>query len=58
MTNMNSPQCQALTIQQLITELHDLHCVNVILNFTPGVSRTGKSTAPWYWHHILHVNVN
>jgi hypothetical protein len=31
MTNTNSPQCQSLTIQQLITELHDLHRMNVLL---------------------------
>ena len=55
---MNSSQCQALTFQQLVTELYDLHRTNVNFNFTPGVSRTRKSTAPWYWHHTLHVNIN
>jgi len=55
---MNSSQCQALTIQQLITELYDLHCMNVIFNFAPRVSRTSKSTAFWYWHHTLHVSVS
>jgi hypothetical protein len=42
MTNTNSPQCQSLTIQQLITELYDLHRMNIIFNFTPRVSRNRK----------------
>jgi hypothetical protein len=49
MTNTNSSQFQALTIQQLVTEMYDLHTVKVISGDQIKKTEMGRTCGTYGW---------